>query len=160
MENSVRIIGGGLAGSEAAWQLARRGVAVELFEMRPQQRTEAHATGQSRRAGLQQFAALRLPVGAGGIVKAEMRLLDSLVIRIAEANRVPAGSALAVDRDRFSRGARRKPIEAVASSADCSRRNSRDPRRRHRHSRHRSADVTRSVGASGGALGRGASLFL
>ncbi len=103
MENVVRIIGGGLAGTEAAWQLARRGVAVELFEMRPKRMTEAHATenlaelvcSNSFRSG-----SLAAPAG---LLKAEMRQLDSLVIRNAEAHSVPAGSALAVDRDSFSR---------------------------------------------------------
>jgi len=103
MENVVRIIGGGLAGSEAAWQLARRGMAVELFEMRPQRMTEAHATanlGELVCSNSLRSDSLSAPAG---LLKAEMRQLDSLVIRIAEAHRVPAGSALAVDRESFSR---------------------------------------------------------
>src|SRR6185436_5436723 len=104
MENSVRIIGGGLAGSEAAWQLARRGVAVELYEMRPQQRTSAHATGNLGELVCSNSLRSDSLAAPAGLLKAEMRLLDSLVVRIAEANRVPAGSALAVDRDRFSSG--------------------------------------------------------
>ena len=104
MENSVRIIGGGLAGSEAAWQLARRGVAVELYEMRPQQRTDAHATGNLGELVCSNSLRSDSLAAPAGLLKAEMRLLDSLVVRIAEANRVPAGSALAVDRDRFSSG--------------------------------------------------------
>ena len=104
MENVVRIIGGGLAGAEAAWQLARRGVAVELFEMRPQRMTEAHATAISA----SWCAATRsVPICCrrpAGLLKAEMRRLDSLIIRCADAHRVPAGSALAVDRDRISPG--------------------------------------------------------
>ena len=90
-----------LAGSEAAWQLARRGVAVELFEMRPQRRTEAHATanlGELVCSNSLRSDSLSAPAG---LLKAEMRQLDSLVIRVAEAHRVPAGSALAVDRDRL-----------------------------------------------------------
>ena len=100
MKNSVRIIGGGLAGSEAAWQLARRGVAVELYEMRPQRMTEAHATanfGELVCSNSLRSDSLSAPAG---LLKAEMRQFDSLVLRVAEANRVPAGSALAVDRDR------------------------------------------------------------
>jgi methylenetetrahydrofolate--tRNA-(uracil-5-)-methyltransferase len=102
MEKIVRIIGGGLAGCEAAWQLARRGVAVELYEMRPQRMTEAHATanfGELVCSNSLRSDSLSAPAG---LLKAEMRQFDSLVIRVAEANRVPAGSALAVDRDRFA----------------------------------------------------------
>ena len=102
MEKFVRIIGGGLAGSEAAWQLARRGVAVELYEMRPQRMTEAHATanfGELVCSNSLRSDSLSAPAG---LLKDEMRQFDSLVIRVAEANRVPAGSALAVDRERFA----------------------------------------------------------
>ena len=104
MRNRVRIIGGGLAGTEAAWQLARRGVAVELFEMRPRRGTEAHATSHLGELVCSNSLRSDSPAAPAGLLKAEMRLLDSLVIRIAEACRVPAGSALAVDRDRFSLG--------------------------------------------------------
>jgi methylenetetrahydrofolate--tRNA-(uracil-5-)-methyltransferase len=103
MENVVRIIGGGLAGSEAAWQLARRGVAVELFEMRPGRMTEAHATADLGELVCSNSLRSDLLSAPAGLLKAEMRLLDSLVLRVAEAHRVPAGSALAVDRARFSR---------------------------------------------------------
>ena len=102
MAEIVRIIGGGLAGCEAAWQLSRRGVAVELFEMRPQRMTEAHAganLGELVCSNSLRSDSLTAPAG---LLKAEMRLLDSLTIRCAEANRVPAGSALAVDREQFS----------------------------------------------------------
>ena len=112
MEKFVRIIGGGLAGSEAAWQLARRGVAVELYEMRPQRMTEAHATanfGELVCSNSLRSDSLSAPAG---LLKAEMRQFDSLVIRVAEANRVPAGSALAVDRDRFA-GALTAAVEAL-----------------------------------------------
>ena len=102
MKNIVRIIGGGLAGAEAAWQLARRGIAVELFEMRPQQMTDAHTgdhLGELVCSNSLRSDSLTAPAG---LLKAEMRRLDSLVIRCAEATRVPAGSALAVDREQFS----------------------------------------------------------
>jgi methylenetetrahydrofolate--tRNA-(uracil-5-)-methyltransferase len=102
MKNSVRIIGGGLAGTEAAWQLARRGVAVELFEMRPRRRTEAHASANLGELVCSNSLRSDSLAAPAGLLKAEMRQLHSLVIRIAEVNRVPAGSALAVDRDRFS----------------------------------------------------------
>jgi methylenetetrahydrofolate--tRNA-(uracil-5-)-methyltransferase len=103
MNNKVCIIGGGLAGSEAAWQLARRGVAVELFEMRPQRMTEAHAGGNLGELVCSNSLRSDLLSAPAGLLKAEMRLLDSLIIRCADRHRVPAGSALAVDRDQFSR---------------------------------------------------------
>jgi methylenetetrahydrofolate--tRNA-(uracil-5-)-methyltransferase len=103
MENVVRIIGGGLAGAEAAWQLARRGVAVELFEMRPQRMTEAHAGSDLGELVCSNSLRSDLPSAPAGLLKAEMRCLDSLIIRCADRHRVPAGSALAVDRANFSR---------------------------------------------------------
>jgi methylenetetrahydrofolate--tRNA-(uracil-5-)-methyltransferase len=102
MENVVRIIGGGLAGTEAAWQLARRGVAVKLFEMRPKHMTEAHATGNLAELVCSNSFRSDSLTAPAGLLKAEMRQLDSLVIRLAEAHSVPAGSALAVERDSFS----------------------------------------------------------
>lgn len=100
----INIIGAGLAGSEAAWQLAKRGIEVEVFEMRSQVRkTFAHRTDHF--AELVCSNSLRSDdVGTAiGLLHQEMRLLDSLIIRSAEANRVPAGSALAVDREGFSK---------------------------------------------------------
>jgi methylenetetrahydrofolate--tRNA-(uracil-5-)-methyltransferase len=114
MENIVRIIGGGLAGAEAAWQLARRGIAVELFEMRPQRMTEAHAGANLGELVCSNSLRSDLVTAPAGLLKAEMRQLDSLVIRCAEISRVPAGSALAVDRDRFS-AALTEAVEALAS---------------------------------------------
>jgi methylenetetrahydrofolate--tRNA-(uracil-5-)-methyltransferase len=102
MENLVRIVGGGLAGSEAAWQLARRGVAVELYEMRPQRRTEAHATASLGELVCSNSLRSNSLSAPAGLLKEEMRLLGSVVIRTAEAHRVPAGSALAVDREKFA----------------------------------------------------------
>ena len=103
MTNIVRVIGGGLAGAEAAYQLARRGVAVELFEMRPVRETEAHATGDFGELVCSNSLRSNLLTAPAGLLKEERRRLGSLVIRIAEANRVPAGSALAVDRGGFAR---------------------------------------------------------
>lgn len=102
MERVVRILGGGLAGSEAAWQLAQRDVSVELYEMRPRKTTEAHATGGlAELVCSNSFRSQSLTAGAG-LLKEEMRRLGSLIVRVGERNRVPAGSALAVDRERFS----------------------------------------------------------
>jgi methylenetetrahydrofolate--tRNA-(uracil-5-)-methyltransferase len=114
LENIVRIVGGGLAGSEAAWQLARRGIAVELFEMRPQRSTEAHATGDLGELVCSNSLRSNLITAPAGLLKEEMRRLDSLILRVAEANRVPAGSALAVDREVFAR----RLTEAVAALPD------------------------------------------
>ena len=100
----IRIVGGGLAGSEAAWQAARRGVPVVLHEMRPVRSTAVHRT--DRLAELvcsNSFRGDRLE-NAVGLLKAEMRRLGSLVMRVADATRVPAGGALAVDRARFAAG--------------------------------------------------------
>ena len=102
MTQVIRIIGGGLAGAEAAWQLARRGIAVELFEMRPGRRTEAHASAHLGELVCSNSLRSDLLTAPAGLLKAEMRQLDSLIIRCAEATRVPAGSALAVDREQFS----------------------------------------------------------
>jgi methylenetetrahydrofolate--tRNA-(uracil-5-)-methyltransferase len=112
MENIVRIIGAGLAGSEAAYQLARRGVAVELFEMRPQRMTEAHATGHFGELVCSNSLRSNALTAPAGVLKEEMRRLDSLVIRTAEACRVPAGSALAVDREAFA-AALTRAVEAL-----------------------------------------------
>jgi methylenetetrahydrofolate--tRNA-(uracil-5-)-methyltransferase len=98
----ITIIGGGLAGSEAAWQAASRGVPVTLFEMRPARPTAVHKT--DRLAELvcsNSFRGDKLD-NAVGLLKEEMRRLGSLVMRAAEASRVPAGAALAVDRERFA----------------------------------------------------------
>ena len=113
MENVVRIIGGGLAGAEAAWQLARRGISVELFEMRPQRMTEAHSGGDLGELVCSNSLRSDLLSAPAGLLKAEMRGLDSLIIRCADQYRVPAGSALAVDRVNFSR-ALTKAVEQLA----------------------------------------------
>ena len=101
--NHVTVIGAGLAGSECAWQLAQRGVAVTLREMKPEKRTPAHVTdyfaelccsNSLRGAGLE---------NAVGLLKEELRQLNSLIMRCADATAVPAGGALAVDREGFAR---------------------------------------------------------
>lgn len=102
MPLKVRIVGGGLAGSEAAWQIASRGVPVTLYEMRPVRPTPVHKT--DRLAELvcsNSFRGDKLD-NAVGVLKEEMRRLGSIVMRAADAARVPAGAALAVDRERFA----------------------------------------------------------
>jgi len=98
----IRIIGAGLAGSECAFALARRGHSVELCEMRPVKSTPAHATSNLAELVCSNSFRSSSPTNAVGLLKQEMSLLGSLVIRCGEEARVPAGDAFAVDRDRFS----------------------------------------------------------
>ena len=104
MGTTVEIIGGGLAGSEAAWQLAERGYHVILHEMRPQVRTEAHQTDRLAELVCSNTFKSTETSNAHGLLKAEMRLLGSMILECADAARVPGGSALTVDRDVFSAG--------------------------------------------------------
>jgi methylenetetrahydrofolate--tRNA-(uracil-5-)-methyltransferase len=100
---TVHIIGAGLAGSEAAWQVARAGVPVVLHEMRPARMTEAHRTdGLAELVCSNSFRSDDAANNAVGLLHAEMRRLGSLIMRAADANQVPAGGALAVDREGFS----------------------------------------------------------
>ena len=102
MNNYVTIVGAGLAGCEAAWQLVRRGVPVRLIEMKPVKFSPAHKSeGFAELVCSNSLKAEQLS-NASGLLKAEMRALDGLVLSAAEACRVPAGGALAVDRDLFS----------------------------------------------------------
>jgi len=99
----IHIIGGGLAGSEAAWQISRAGVPVILHEMRPVRKTEAHQTdGLAELVCSNSFRSDDWEFNAVGLIHAEMRRAGSLIMACADAHKVPAGSALAVDRDGFS----------------------------------------------------------
>lgn len=98
----VTVIGGGLAGSEAAWYLANSGVKVELWEMRPEKLTPAHQTGMLAELVCSNSLKTEALDNASGLLKAEMTLLNSLILRCAGMSRVPAGGALAVDREIFS----------------------------------------------------------
>lgn len=103
MDNpGVIVIGGGLAGSEAAWQAAERGLPVRLYEMRPAQLTPAHTTGDLAELVCSNSLGSEAVDRASGLLKAELRRLGSLLIAVADAHRVPAGSALAVDREGFA----------------------------------------------------------
>ena len=100
--NQVTIVGAGLAGCEAAWQLVKRGVPVRLIEMKPIRYSPAHKSpGFAELVCSNSLKAEHL-TNASGLLKAELRAMDSLILRCAEESRVPAGGALAVDRDRFS----------------------------------------------------------
>ena len=102
MEKKVIVIGAGLAGSEAAWQLAKRGVNVDLYEMRPKKMTPAHKTQNFAELVCSNSLRANNITNAVGLLKEEMRRLDSLIIKCADATQVPAGGALAVDRDKFT----------------------------------------------------------
>ncbi|MBF0713481.1 FADH(2)-oxidizing methylenetetrahydrofolate--tRNA-(uracil(54)-C(5))-methyltransferase TrmFO [Gemella sp. GH3] len=98
----VLVIGAGLAGSEAAWQIAKRGIKVELYEMRPTKMTPAHKTKNFAELVCSNSLRANSITNGVGLLKEEMRKLDSLIISCADKTQVPAGGALAVDRDKFS----------------------------------------------------------
>src|ERR1700754_1272854 len=99
----IHVIGGGLAGSEATWQIVSAGVPVVLHEMRPTRSTDAHRTdGLAELVCSNSLRSDDAEQNAVGLLHAEMRRLNSLVMQAADANQVPAGGALAVDRDGFS----------------------------------------------------------
>jgi len=97
------IIGGGLAGSEAAWQAAQRGLKVHLYEMRPEMSTGAHETADLAELVCSNSLGSKLPDRASGVLKSELRRLGSMLLECAEAAALPAGGALAVDRVQFAR---------------------------------------------------------
>lgn len=98
----VKVIGGGLAGCEAAWQIANSGIKVQLYEMRPKKMTPAHHTGLFAELVCSNSLRSNQLENAVGLLKEELRMLKSLIIESADKNIVPAGGALAVDRDKFS----------------------------------------------------------
>jgi len=102
MRQDLVIIGGGLAGSEAAWQAANHGAKVTLYEMRPKTETAAHKTEQLAEIVCSNSLGSNDPLSAPGILKQEMRQLGSLIIKVADDVAIPAGTALAVDRDQFA----------------------------------------------------------
>src|SRR4030081_1825565 len=102
MTAAVRIIGAGLAGAEAAWQCARRGVAVELCEMRPVRSTAAHQTGDFAELVCSNSLKSNTENTAPWLLKKELRRAGSLLLEIARERAVPAGHALAVDRETFA----------------------------------------------------------
>jgi methylenetetrahydrofolate--tRNA-(uracil-5-)-methyltransferase len=102
MHEAITVIGGGLAGSEAAYQIAQHGQRVRLFEMRPLRQTPAHRTDQLAEIVCSNSLKSDQPYNASWLLKEELRRLGSILIQIADSVRVPAGSALAVDRERFA----------------------------------------------------------
>ncbi|MBE3587007.1 MAG: methylenetetrahydrofolate--tRNA-(uracil(54)-C(5))-methyltransferase (FADH(2)-oxidizing) TrmFO [Thermoanaerobacteraceae bacterium] len=103
MDQKVTVVGAGLAGAEAAWQLVRQGVPVDLFEMRPRKMTPAHHTGYFAELVCSNSLRAAALENAVGLLKEEMRRLGSLIMQCAGEHRVPAGGALAVDREGFAR---------------------------------------------------------
>ncbi len=116
---TARVIGAGLAGCEAAYQLAKRGIAVELYEMKPKKFSLAHKSENFCELVCSNSLKAERVENACGLLKAEMRLFDSVMMRAADASRVPAGGALAVDRDIFSEAAtgiiRENPLITVVN---------------------------------------------
>jgi methylenetetrahydrofolate--tRNA-(uracil-5-)-methyltransferase len=102
MAKGITIVGGGLAGCEAAWQVARRGVPVDLFEMKPHRFSPAHVSPHLAELVCSNSLRSNNPYNAVGLLKEELRRLDSLIVRAADETRVPAGDALAVDRRIFA----------------------------------------------------------
>lgn len=103
MQKPLIVIGAGLAGSEAAWQAACRGIPVQLYEMRPEKNTPAHQTGYFAELVCSNSLRARALENAVGLLKEEMRRVGSIIMRCADRNSVPAGGALAVDRESFAR---------------------------------------------------------
>lgn len=109
--NHIAVVGAGLAGSEAAFQLAKRGVQVTLFEMRPEIQTPAHRTGEPAELVCSNSFKSIDEANAHGLLKAELEAAGSLIIKAAKDSSVPAGQALAVDRDVFSKGVKQALLE-------------------------------------------------
>ncbi len=111
IRNMITVVGGGLAGSEAAWQVASHGIDVRLFEMRPVRSTPAHTTSHLAEIVCSNSLKSDQPFNASWLLKEELRRMGSLLMSIADSVRVPAGSALAVDREQFAA----RTTEAVGS---------------------------------------------
>ena len=103
MKDYITVIGGGLAGCEAAYQIAKKGIKVKLYEMKPKKYTEAHSNKDLAEIVCSNSFKSDLLTNACGLLKEELRRLDSLLIRIADETKVPAGQALAVDREEFAK---------------------------------------------------------
>ena len=103
MKQEVTIVGGGLAGCEAAYQIAKKGIKVKLYEMKPKKFSEAHSSENLAEIVCSNSFKSNLHTNACGLLKEELRMLDSLLIQCADETSIPAGQALAVDREEFSK---------------------------------------------------------
>src|ERR1700730_9208427 len=157
MTRPVVIVGGGLAGSECAFQLAERGVPVVLYEMRPDRPTPAHKSGEMAELVCSNSLRSDDPLHAAGLLKREMEAFGSLVIGAARATAVPAGSALAVDRDRFAAAITRRLGEHPGIGG---RRRTGEPGRRRPRDRDGAFDLGGDVARPTGAAGERVPLFL
>lgn len=124
MKHKLTIIGGGLAGSEAAWQAANQGISIKLYEMRPETTTDAHQTNELAELVCSNSLGSNLPDRASGVLKNELRRLGSMLLECAEENALPAGAALAVDRKLFARTVTKRIqshplIEIIRKEATC-----------------------------------------
>ncbi len=125
MKDYITVIGGGLAGTEAAYQIAKRGIKVKLYEMKPKKFSPAHSNKNLAEIVCSNSFKSNLHTNACGLLKEELRILDSLLIKIADENSVPAGQALAVDREKFSHCVtenikKNKNIEIINLELGCS----------------------------------------
>ena len=111
MNEYITVIGGGLAGTEAAYQIAKRGISVKLYEMKPTKFSPAHSNSNLAEIVCSNSFKSNLLTNACGLLKEELRRLDSLLIKIADETKVPAGQALAVDREEFSKKITKKIYE-------------------------------------------------
>src|SRR5438477_4297506 len=114
MHEAITVIGGGLAGSEAAWQIAKQGEKVRLYEMRPVRATPAHRTDRLAEIVCSNSLKSDQLYNASWLLKEELRRLGSILLQIADSVRVPAGAALAVDRERFAQ----RVTETISSNAN------------------------------------------
>lgn len=135
MEEYITIIGGGLAGSEAAYQIAKRGIKVKLYEMKPTKFSPAHSNQNLAEIVCSNSLKSNLHTNACGLLKEELRMLDSLLIRIADKVAVPAGQALAVDREEFAKQVTQElekmpNIEIIRKEIGAEAREERDNRKR------------------------------
>ena len=103
MNNEIIVIGGGLAGCEATYQIAKRGIKVKLYEMKPDKFSPAHTNKNLAEIVCSNSFKSNLHTNACGLLKEELRKLDSLLIKVADETSVPAGQALAVDREEFAK---------------------------------------------------------
>ena len=111
MNEYITVIGGGLAGTEAAYQIAKRGIKVKLYEMKPTKFSPAHSNSNLAEIVCSNSFKSNLLTNASGLLKEELRRLDSLLIKTADETKVPAGQALAVDREEFSKKITKKIYE-------------------------------------------------
>lgn len=148
MTKHINVIGGGLAGCEAAYQIAKQKIPVKLYEMKPLKFSPAHSNKDLAEIVCSNSFKSNSITNACGLLKEELRTLDSLLIKIADETSVPAGQALAVDREKFATRVteeiQNNPyIEIINAEVGCSRTKhfTKQPNRKHHNNRHRSINL-------------------